>query len=40
MSEKTKVMNSTCSVTMEEEWKGEELEEQFITGEEEGIVLI
>ena len=40
MSEKTKVTDSTCSVTMEEEWKGEELEEQFITGEEEGIVLI
>ena len=36
MSEKTKVTDSTCSVTMEEEWKGEELAEQFITGNKEG----
>ena len=37
MSEETKVTDSTCSVTMEEEedeWKdkGEELEEHFISG--------
>ena len=27
--------DSTCSVTMEEEWKGEELAEQFISGDKE-----
>ena len=34
MSEETKVTNSSCSVAMEEEWKGEELEEEYVAGKE------
>ena len=34
MSEETKVTGSTCSVAMEEEWKEEELEEEYVAGKE------